>query len=69
MTNRNDMEERFDYAKAVEELEKIAAQVEDPATKLDDIDALVARSNALLKDCRAYLRTVKEKIDKLDEGI
>ena len=69
MTNRNDMEERFDYAKAVEELEKIAAKVEDPATKLDDLDALVARSNALLKDCRAYLRTVKDKIDKLDEGI
>ena len=31
-----DMEEKFDYAKAVEELEKIAAKVEDPATKLDD---------------------------------
>ena len=52
------MEEKFDYAKAVEELEKIAAKVEDPATKLDDIDALVARSNGLLKACRAYLRTV-----------
>ena len=46
------MEEKFDYAKAVEELEKIAAKVEDPATKLDDIDALVARSNGLLKACR-----------------
>ena len=68
MTNRNDMEEKkFDYAKAVEELEKIAAKVEDPATKLDDIDALVTRSNVLLKDCRAYLRSVKERIDKLDE--
>ena len=63
------MEEKFDYAKAVEELEKIAAQVEDPATKLDDIDALVARSNELLKACRAYLRTVKERMDKLDEEI
>ena len=62
-----DMEEKkFDYAKAVDQLEKIAAKVEDPATKLDDIDALVARSNALLKDCRAYLRSVKERIDKLD---
>ena len=62
-----DMEEKkFDYAKAVEELEKIAAKVEDPATKLDDIDALVARSNALLKECRAYLRSVKERIDKLE---
>ena len=60
-------EEKFDYAKAVEELEKIAAKVEDPATKLDDIDALVERSNRLLKDCRAYLRSVKERIDKLEE--
>jgi len=50
-------------------LEKIAAKVEDPATKLDDIDALVARSNGLLKACRAYLRTVQERIDKLDEEI
>ena len=61
------MEEKFDYAKAVEELEGIARKVEDPATKLDDVDALVARSNALLKACRAYLRTVKEKIDGLEE--
>ena len=60
-------EQKFDYAKAVEELEQIAAKVEDPATKLDDIDALVERSNKLLKDCRAYLRSVKERIDKLEE--
>ena len=61
------MEEKFDYAKAVSELEGIAAKVEDPATKLDDIDALVERSNVLLKACRAYLRTVKEKMDQLDK--
>ena len=59
-------EEKFDYGKAVSELEEIAARVEDPSTRLDDIDALVTRSNALLKACRAYLRSVKEKIDKLD---
>ena len=59
-------EQKFDYAKAVEELEQIAAKVEDPATKLDDIDALVTRSNKLLKECREYLRSVKERIDKLD---
>ena len=60
------MEEKFDYAKAVKELEEIAAKVEDPATKLDDIDALVGRSNARQKACRVYLSTVKKKIDKLD---
>ena len=61
------MAEKFDYAKAIKELEEIAAKVEDPATKLDGIDALVERSNVLLKACRAYLRTVKEKMDKLDK--
>lgn len=60
------MEAKFDYAKAIAELEEIAAKVENPETKLDDIDALVARSKQLLKQCRDYLRTVKDKIDALD---
>ena len=61
------MEEKFDYAKAIAELEQIAAKVENPETKLDDIDALVGRSKQLLQQCRDYLRTVKDKIDSLDE--
>ena len=61
------MEKKFDYAKAVAELEAIAQKVENPETKLDDIDALVGRSKELLKQCREYLRTVKEKIDSLDK--
>ena len=58
---------KFDYAKAIEELEAIAAKVENPETKLDDIDALIGRSKELLKQCREYLRTVKNKIDSLDK--
>jgi exodeoxyribonuclease VII small subunit len=61
------MAAKFDYAKAVAELEEIAAKVENPETKLDDIDALVGRSKELLKQCREYLRTVKDKIDSLDK--
>ena len=61
------MAQTFDYAKAIAELEEIAAKVENPETKLDDIDALVGRSKELLKQCREYLRTVKEKIDALDK--
>ena len=60
------MAEKFDYAKAIKELEEIAGKVENPETKLDDIDALVGRSKELLKQCREYLRTVKDKIDTLD---
>ena len=61
------MEEKFDYSKALAELEEIARKVEDPATGLDDIDKLVVRSKELARSCRDYLRSVKEKIDGLDE--
>lgn len=61
------MAQKFDYAKAIEELEVIAEKVENPETKLDDIDALISRSKELLKQCREYLRTVKDKIDSLDK--
>ncbi len=59
--------ENFDYAKALAELDEIAAKVENPETKLSDIDALVGRSKELLAQCREYLRTVKEKVDSLDK--
>ena len=61
------MSDKFEYAKAIEELDEIAAKVENPETKLDDIDALVVRSKELLKQCRDYLRSVKDKIDSLDK--
>lgn len=61
------MEHKFDYAKAIAELDEIAAKVENPETRLDDIDTLVNRSRELLAQCREYLRSVKEKIDTLDK--
>lgn len=58
--------EKFDYKEAVRELESIAAKVEDHSTGLDDIDKYVKRSKELIAACRAYLRTVRDKVDKLD---
>ena len=57
------MEEKFDYARAMAELEQIASRVEDPKTSLDDIGALVKRSKELISKCREYLRTVRESIE------
>ncbi len=57
--------ENFDYAKAVAELEKIAATVEDPSTGLGDIDRYIKRSDELIAQCRAYLRSMREKADEL----
>lgn len=61
--------EKFDYTKAVAELDAIAAKIEDPKTSLDDIGALVSRSKVLIKECREYLRSVRESIQEEDEGI
>ena len=58
------MEEKFDYSRAMAELEAIAAKVEDPKTSLDDIGALVKRSRELISSCRDYLRSVRETVEK-----
>lgn len=55
--------ENFEYTKAVEELESIAAKVEDPNTGIDDIDKYIRRSEELIEACRAYLRGAREKLN------
>lgn len=60
------MSEKFDYAKAVEELEQIAAKVEDPKTGIDDIDKYIKRSQELIDASRAYLRGVRERVESME---
>ena len=57
-----DGNEIFDYPKAMEELEALAAKVEDPQTGIGDIDKYMKRSQELLEACRAYLRGAREKL-------
>ena len=52
--------EKFDYTKAIEELEAIAAKVEDPTTGIGDIDKYLKRSAELIAACREYLRGARE---------
>ncbi len=60
--------EKFDYSAALEELQQIVVKVEDPSTCLDDIDRYIRRSEELIGRCRAYLRTAREKVDKMEEA-
>ena len=57
------MKEKFDYAKALAALEEI----EDPSTSLEEIDKFVAEADKLVSQCRAYLRSAREKTEKLDK--
>ncbi len=54
--------DKFDYAKAMAELEEISAKIENPDTSLDDVGALVEKSKVLVKECREYLRSVRESV-------
>ena len=54
------MKEEFNYSKAIAELEKIAAEVEDPSVDLDKMDSALKRSSELVEQCRAYLRSARE---------
>ena len=56
------MNEKFDYTKAIEELEAIAAKVEDPSTGIGDIDRYMKRSQQLIEACRTYLRGARETL-------
>ena len=56
--------EKFDYNNALEELESIAAKVEDPQTGIDDIDKYIRRSKELIEACMAYLRGAREKLEQ-----
>ena len=58
------MEEKFEYAKAIEELEAMASKVEDPQTGIDDIDKYIRRSKELIEACMAYLRGAREKLEQ-----
>lgn len=53
------MMENFDYAAAMEQLEKIALKVEDPATGVEQIQQLIKSSDELVGKCREYLRSLR----------
>ena len=56
------MSKGFDYKNAMEELEAIAAKVEDPQTGIEDIDKYIKRSQELIAQCRDYLRGARDII-------
>ncbi len=60
--------EEFNYAAAVEELESIAAKIEDPGTAIADIEKYIERSVELVALCRAYLRSARERLADMDDG-
>lgn len=63
------MEESKDisYAEALEELEKILADIESEELDLDTLSAKVKRAAFLTSECKKKLRETEKEIDKIFE--
>lgn len=54
----------FNYQDTLLELEKLLEKVEDPSTGLQDIDKSIREAGELVKSCREYLRSAREKLER-----
>lgn len=54
----------FDYNSSIQELERIEARVQDPATPLGEIDSLLGTSAEIIRQCREYLRGERRKLEE-----
>jgi len=58
------MTEKFDYKKAVEEIDGILARIERGEPDIDELSSMVKRAAALVKACRKKLRETEEDLEK-----
>lgn len=54
----------FDYKSAIGQLERLEREIQDPATPLDKVEELICKANAIVAECRQYLRSAREKYEE-----
>lgn len=59
------MKKRLTYAQALEELEKLSAEIESGHTDPDDLLLKIKRSRELVNYCRGRLRETEEELSRL----
>ena len=65
------MDKKITYTQAIEELEKIVAEIEEGSVTIDELSEKVKRAALLLKTCREKLTStendVKQILKEMDE--
>lgn len=62
------MKKKLTYAQALEELEKLSAEIESGHADPDDLLQKIKRSQELVQYCRERLRETEEELGKLKTG-
>lgn len=56
-----------EYREKIARLKEIEEIVKNPDSSLDKIDDLLAETKKLATDCYAYTRSLREKVETLDQ--
>lgn len=52
-----------DYKRNIERLKEIETQIKDPSFSVDSLEDLLLESEAIVKECKEYTRSLREKLD------
>lgn len=57
-----------EYLQKVERLKEIEEIVKNPESSLERIDELIKETKEIVSQCYEYTRSLKDKVDELDEA-
>lgn len=60
-----EQEEKPDYTKAFQELQKIAEEIEEGSITIDELSSKVKRASVLIKICKDKLSATEEDVSKI----
>ncbi len=58
---------KFNYKKALEEIEAIVERIESEEVDVDELAELVKKASALIKQCKGKLRDTGDELEKIME--
>ena len=60
---------KFNYKKALEEIEEIVAKIESEEVDVDELSALVKKAAELIKQCKTRLRNTGNELEEIIDNL
>lgn len=60
---------KFNYKKALEEIEQIVQKIESEDIDVDELSTMVKRAADLIKQCKTKLKTTGDELDEIIQNL
>lgn len=60
---------KFNYKKALEEIEQIVQKIESEEVDVDELSTMVKRAADLIKQCKTKLKTTGDELDEIIQNL